>query len=291
MIIAQTKILKKPQLIDVDDNCFVVVEATEDNLKILGINKFEEGLTIQPSSKFGIESRRNINGYYKVERNLPKEKRFIRTIYWEWKLYDGSWQSDYRDIYKECYPKTYYEPYGIEMTLLNKENDKKLILTKITSEVDIKNVINLYLEVFGYCEVLDEKLNSLLATTEFIRRNWEILPPDVKISVKRIKDGQTDDKIKKRKDFNQVRLDTLEKFNPVERNIGRNGFQGYYAYVFDNICILESPIYGNATYVIDRSNWKKASMETKKTLINDKQLLKRIEHNSNWFEEINELFN
>lgn len=290
MIIAQKKILKVPNTIDVSKKYYIVVDASTDNLEKLGMNQFEEGITIQPSTKYGITSRKNVNGYFVVEKNMPKEERFIRTIYWEWQLYNGDWQSDYRDIYKECYPKTYYDPFGIEMTLRKNQNGKEMILTEVTNDIDIKNVINLYLEVFGYCEVLDENLDSSLINTKYIRRNWEILPPDVKLEVQKAKSSKQEESKNKRKDYNQIRLDTLEGYNPVERNIGRNGFQGYYAFVYENICVLESPLYGNATYIVERDSWKKSSMETKKSLINNHKFLKRIEHNSKWFKKIEEIF-
>ena len=82
----------------------------------------------------------------------------------------------------------------------------------------------------------------------------------------------------------------MEEYNPIERNIGKNGFQGYYAYVFGKICVLESPVYGNATYIVDREGWEKSSMETKRELIGNKKFLKRIEHDSKWFNEIKKLF-
>lgn len=290
MIIAQKKILKVPCTIDINKNHYIVANASTDNLAKLGLSKYEEGITIQPSTKYGITARKNVNGYFVVEKNMSKEERFIRTIYWEWQLYNGDWQSDYRDIYKECYPKTYYEPFDIEMTLRKNKDGKEMILTESTGEKDIKNIINLYLEVFGYCEVLDEKLDSILTDTKYIRRNWEILPPDVKIEVKKSRLTKQKESKRNRKNYNQVRIDTLESYKPIERNIGKNGFQGYYAFIYENICVLESPLYGNATYIVERDSWKKSSMETKKSLISNHKFLKRIEHNSNWFKEIEEVF-
>ena len=290
MIIAQKKILKETKDIDVNKKYYIMVDASAENIAKLDIPKFEEGLAIQPSTKFGITSRKNVDGYYVVEKSLPKEERFIRTIYWEWQLYNGDWQSDYKDIYKECYPKTYYEPFGIEMFLRKNKTGKEIIVTESSNDIDIRNIINLYLEVFGYCEILDENLNSLLTDIKYIRRNWEILPPDVKIEIKRTRAHKKEESERKRKDYDQVRLDTLEEYNPIERNIGKNGFQGYYAYVFEKICVLESPVYGNATYIVDREGWEKSSMETKRELIGNKKFLKRIEHDSKWFNEIKKLF-
>ena len=65
-------------------------------------------------------------------------------------------------IFIKSYPKTYYEPFGIEMFLRKNKTGKEIIVTESSNDIDIRNIINLYLEVFGYCEILDENLNSLL---------------------------------------------------------------------------------------------------------------------------------
>ena len=66
-------------------------------------------------------------------------------------------------------------------------------------------------------------LDSTLTDTKYIRRNWEILPPDAKIEIDKFKKLKHEEKQKTRKSFDQVRLDTLEKYKPVERNIGKSG--------------------------------------------------------------------
>lgn len=287
MIITQKKIMKVPFELNNEKKYFVSVDANSNNLEKLNLKKFESNLKIQPSTKYGITCRRNINGYFKIEKDKPKERRFVRTIYWEWQLFNGDWQSEYKDIYKECYPRKYYQPLGIEMILSENLEGKEIIITKIDNFDEIKNIINLYLEVFGYCEILDENLKLSLNNTKFIRRNWEILPPEVKINIQEKVNKKAQDEKSKKRNFNQARLDALEGYNPLERNIGKNGFQGYYAYIYKDICVLESPIYGNATYIVDRKDWKVTSKMTKTELINSGKLLKRIEHNSNWFTEIN----
>ena len=56
MIIAQKKFLKVPNAIDVNKKYYIVVDASTDNLEKLGMDKFEAGITIQPSIKYGITS-------------------------------------------------------------------------------------------------------------------------------------------------------------------------------------------------------------------------------------------
>ena len=56
MIIAQKKFLKVPNAIDVNKKYYIVVDASTDNLEKLGMDKFEAGITIQSSIKYGITS-------------------------------------------------------------------------------------------------------------------------------------------------------------------------------------------------------------------------------------------
>lgn len=285
MILTQKRIIKVPNKLQEGKTYYVSVIANNENLEKLNLKKFEENLCIQPSIKYGITCRKNINGYCKTKKNLPKENRFVRTIYWEWQLYNGEWQSDYKDIYKDCYPREYFAPFGIEMFLKKNLDGKEMIITKVMKYQNLKNTINLYLEVFGYCEILDDNFKLILDNSKYIRRNWEILPSDIIINIRKLKNKKSESNNKK--DFEQARLDKLENNNPIERNIGSNGFQGYYAYIFEKICVLENPFYGNATYIVNRNDWEKLSKLTKKQLINSNKLIKRIEHNSNWFEQIN----
>lgn len=285
MIITKKRIVKVPTEFEYGTEFYIMVDANDENLKKLDLDIFEENVVVQPSIKYGPTCKKNVEGYYVIERDFPKEERFIRTIYWEWTTYNGVTMSDYKDIYKECYPRTYYEPFNIELTLLKIEN-KNVIITKVNDIKNIKNIINLYLEIFGYCEVLDSQLKAFFENKTYIRCNWEILPPDVKLKIYDIKNKKKNDKQTSRKNYDQARLDELEKYEPKERYIGKNGFQGYFAYLFNNICILENPLYGNATYIIKSDNWEELSKLTKRELLNSGYLLDRLEHNSNWFEGI-----
>ena len=55
----------------------------------------------------------------------------------------------------------------------------------------------------------------------------------------------------------------MEMYNATTMVEGVNGFKGYYAYLYDNYCVLESAFYGNATYIIPKDNWEELSQKTK----------------------------
>ena len=74
----------------------------------------------------------------------------------------------------------------------------------------------------------------------------------------------------------------LEKYDVEQIVEVINGFAGYYAYVFRNHCVLESAIYGNATYIIPKKNWEVYSQMTKKELFDDKIVIEKLIHNKKW---------
>ena len=86
------------------------------------------------------------------------------------------------------------------------------------------------------------------------------------------------------------RLNYVETYNALEMVEGINGFKGYYAYLYENYCVLESAFYGNATYIIPKDNWEELSQRTKRELIDEKKLVGKIDHNEKWKKNIAGIF-
>lgn len=83
-------------------------------------------------------------------------------------------------------------------------------------------------------------------------------------------------------DFDIYRLKHIESFKPITCVQGTKGFDGYYAYLFESFCVLESAKYGNATYIIGIDNWELLSQKTKTELLNADEVIKKIIHTANW---------
>ena len=81
------------------------------------------------------------------------------------------------------------------------------------------------------------------------------------------------------------------KYNSEKIVEGINGFKGYYAFVFSGYCVLESAIYGNATYIIPRENWENLSQKTKKELFAEDKVVAKIDHTEKWQQNIKNIFN
>jgi len=149
-------------------------------------------------------------------------------------------------------------------------------------EAELINAINVLLEVFGYVEVFDADMNPVPDPKVVRRLNWTILPKGEKISEKTLEKV-----LSKSKRIRPVELNRQHKiaaYKPDEVAVGIAGFDGYIIYVFPrkNVAVLESLKYGNASYIIDNSNWEQLSKMTKGQLLSNKLVRAREVHTAGW---------
>lgn len=219
------------------------------------VNLFQVGDIVLPDAIFGSQSKKNAYGYSYADKTKPKKRRYVSTN-WLYPFGNTKASKIAVDIYKPCYPKKIVQPFGIELQLFEDENGQLFVLANMTQEIRekyLKETINLILEIFGICYVFNGSL-KLDYTKRRQRCNWEILPPGEKPS-NHIK-KQLMKKAEKANTYSIYRLEFIEKYKSQIEVEGINGFYGYFAYVFDNYCVLESAVYGNATYIIPQENWK-----------------------------------
>ena len=91
----------------------------------------------------------------------------------------------------------------------------------------------------------------------------------------------------------EKRLDKyLEEFKPDIEYQGTAGYSGYIAFAFSskNIYVLDSILYGNATYIFG-GNWEEISQLTQKQIIDDNLYKYRIIHDKKWKTEIGNILN
>ena len=253
------------------------------------VGLYETNDTVLPSAAFGSVSKKNANGFSYADKTKPKENRYIST---NWVYPFGNTNADQVavDIYRDCYPRIIVPPTNIEFTLFKNNNDELYIIACLTAKLrkdNLKEVINLFLEIFGFCYVFKD---TIKITDEIKRKrcNWEILPPGEKPSIHlvntlRQKGADTEN-------FFVARLEKLETYNPNQIVEGINGFNGYYAYIFDKYCFLECAFYGNATYILPVDNWDILSQKTKQELIEKKEVIEKIVHRQEWFGKIENAF-
>ena len=263
--------------------------------------KMEIGETILPAS-VGPISNFNSKGKEILDKTKPKETRY-REIEWCWKQWAGRGRTetvcDYRLVPYERWQRIFISPPSIQLTISKKETDKIYISAPVVELSEAKQIeathkINLFLELFKSCDILNENQVPIIKTTKSL--NWTILPPGKKPWVEQKKllqpflDLITD---KRAKPVFQSRLEDINNLTPDFTAIGNQGFGGYVIFGFSskNIFILESAFYGNAIYVFNE-NWESLSQKTKAEILNAKLQVDRITHSgerTNWLDKLTDI--
>jgi hypothetical protein len=153
----------------------------------------------------------------------------------------------------------------------------------------LKHTVNLFLELFGQCEIFDETLGEIIHAP--IRQlNWRVLPPgqhpwaQLKATLRAVIQASR----RGNQDVVEHRMETINRYGPSFVAVGQAGFHGYVVFGFPEInrFMLESSFEGNATYVFDE-RWEKLTQLTKaEILVNNLQSARVIHREASWPREI-----
>lgn len=268
-------------------------------LKDIGFSSpWVEGEAILPSPKYGSVSKFNAEGGFNKIKHLPKEKCY-RSQEWTRKEWHGKDTVDVTDVVYieyERYQREEIPAPSIELVISKKANE--LVLTTDAIVYDEKqprplmHVINLFLELFGDCVVLDEAGN-LIELPKLVKVNWEMFP-----------EGEYPwDKVKPfiEKSFERTppkaraaivnRMESINEKKPSFFAIGRGGFSGYVVFGFPErkMYVMECRRTNNATYIFDK-DWVALSQLTKAEILEEKLHKQRVIHSPSWLKQINSLF-
>ena len=262
--------------IDLDRIC-IWEPITEEKAEEVGFRK--KGDRIVPSANLGRVCYKNVNGYTYPDKKRPKERRVVSSRY----IYPFGNENANEvlvDITRECYPQINVNPFEIEIEYL--EDTDGIYVSVVCDEkvkmYYIKEAVNIMLELFGGCYISDD--GRRVSHTKRTRVNWKLLPKGERPSEHIKKCISTDDIHLNR--FIYSRLNYIERYEVDEIVVGINSFQGYYGYLMKEYCILESAVYGNATYIIKRENWEEQTKKSKGELLKKLKVVAKIEHTKNW---------
>ncbi|MBF8436196.1 hypothetical protein I0Q91_03820 [Halanaerobiaceae bacterium Z-7014] len=270
------------------------------NLEKIGFPKnISNGDTILPNADIGPVSSYNAEGKYIKHKDREMETAYMQRE-WHWEEFRGRDKKVKRskivDVPYERYPRTFIKPSSFELTYVF--NSTQFIKINYVFEYrktnidNIKDGINLLLEIFGRCEVFTKELDEI-SPPKLKRLNWEVLPkgkyPWEKVQPKLEEIIKT--KPKGKQPVLRNRLDLIKNFEPEFVAIGQSGFKGYFIFGFpeNDLYVLESTEYGNATYVLS-DDWKQLSQLTKAELLDEGLHEKRIIHRESWQDKIIDLF-
>jgi hypothetical protein len=281
-----------------DDNFsigLIGLNGIQDKLISIGFTQnLELGETVLPKIT-GPISRFNADGGYIKRRDLPKEQYFISRE-WTWKDYQGN---EYSKIVTFSRERIHREPISapnIELQIVEVDNQKVLFASRLKKEEInfelAKHTINLLLELFGECDILDSEKKTIIPP-QILRLNWKIFPKGEYIweKVEPILKERINSQPKGNRPVIKSRSEKISTKEPTFFAYGLGGFSDYTVYGFPNlnIYISESMNIGNATYVLDK-NWEEITQLTKKEIIDNNLYKKRIIHSPDWEIEIDKVF-
>lgn len=244
---------------------------------------------LEPVSEF------NSYGKWNKLKNKPKENRYITTVLWSWKEWSGKEREESRDVYRDCYQRELLPPPSIEITYVTSGENEQIISPIFQNKEEnyetIRHTINLFLKLFGQCEIVNSNFASF-SSPDIKRLNWQLLPqgkyPWEKISehINAIAKNISD----KSKLVILNRQETIRSYLPDEIYTGAGGFSEYIAYVFKvrGIVVLESIRKDNAIYVFGE-NWLDVSKLTKAEVLAGSLHQARIVHSKDWKEKLAQL--
>lgn len=275
-----------------------VVDPPVSVLKRIGFTApYGDGQTILPKP-VGNASLYNAEGMIIKHKDRPMETVY-RTAEWRWIEWHGRdrvEKVEFRDKPYQRYPRTYVPAPSLELTLFTSIDGQRLVLTPPikdwrANEDKLVHAVNLMLDIFGECTFFDSGREQVIKVP-LQRLNWRILPPGrhpfselqqgLKDALARVKEGN--------RSFVDHRLERINSFGPEFTAIGQGGFNGYVVFGFPNkgLYVLESVLYGNATYVLGE-DWEQISRLTKAEILSDQLHRDRVVHLQNWFGRIRTL--
>lgn len=278
----------------------VVASLPSEGCERVGLpQKPRAGDTVLPRV-IGPVTRFNARGRWNVRRDLPKESRYIRTVVWkrrQWSGRDRIEHEDFRDIYRDCYPRDPVPPPSVELSVIGIDGAPHITTPELKkSDANTehnRHCVNLLLEIFGSCELVGASMRPMRLPT-LRRANWRMLPPGDYPWEK--VEAHIDAAVGKRSDDTKRviwdRQATLKSFSPDEIYVGEAGFDDYLAYVFTarRLVVLESVRKDNAIYVFGL-DWKRVSQLSKGEIVRGGLQAARIIHAKGWKAQLAQLMN
>lgn len=302
MIINQKRIRSIfPHMKRIQQNQNIVICTDISNIPDTDLEEIGFSSDLEPGERVLPAAKGNITLFNSRGKEVPLKDQPMETHYrqqeWTWNEFRGRYDFEKRskivDIPYNRYPRKVIPPPSIELSISLNTNGHKLIVSDAilfneNNHELIIHVINVFLELFGICEIRPQSLEAIV-TSPVRKLNWSVLPrgrrpwaqlePLIRPIVNNLTKGN--------KIVIEKRFEAINAYEPDFVAVGQAGFSGYLIFGFfeRNLYILESTQTNNATYVLE-NNWEHLSKLTKAEILEHNLHKARIIHRANWFEEI-----
>ncbi|MCC2624918.1 MAG: hypothetical protein K0R14_791 [Burkholderiales bacterium] len=258
------------------------------------------GETILPSAEFGRVSKFNAEGKEVINKSKGKEVRSYTRL-WTRKEFRGRYRkeevTDFVTIPRKIWHRDYIQPPEINLQIIEGMDNKKFISSPLfeyipDSTSSILHIANLFLEIFGMCDILNNDKSPTIKS-KLHNLNFTILPPGESPFDRRYQEefARRYNLSEAQKQLNIQRSEILSRYKPQNIYQGLGGYSGYFIseYTDKRLLIVENFRYGNATYVFN-DTYESINFEglTKKKIIDEKLHKERLIHTKGWENKIAE---
>jgi hypothetical protein len=270
-------------------------------LSHLGIELREDGLhcpeRIIPAAEQGKFSRRNVEGWEEVRRDLPLETHYHN-------IESPNWGDSYNGTHTvslpyKAYPRDFHPPRELEIVLHceNREPTQNtfVIAARVdevisqsssdTEELLFEN-LNLLHENIGACDAgpADSSIGEYVRTLHLA---WDVLPPGSREeALQRLFRGRQP--TRQQKDTAESRHDFFQSLEPRRIIVGTSGLRRYFgALIEDNLVVFENIQYGNAVYIM-YEDWETLGQRSRIELLSGRlgDQFDRVIHKDGWQTEV-----
>ncbi|MFS4439077.1 hypothetical protein ACMA5I_12750 [Paracoccaceae bacterium GXU_MW_L88] len=254
--------------------------------------KPDKSWSIIPNLNTGRFSRKNVDGWEVVRKDLPKITKYY---YQDILIYGDSARNDWTTVAipREVYERDQHPPYlfsiEIEVKRSNPDGsfnvvfaiDEPIPRNSISFEDDLLFALNLLQENVGDVGIADGGNPKVTFTSEL---DWEVFPPENVDDVIRTfssKDGKPISE--ELKDVIEERMRLFDAYEPQNYLRGMGGNDYYIGAKYsDDLVVFENLKYGNALYVL-YEDWKELSQKSRSELLKSKASgFDRIVHTDGW---------
>lgn len=267
---------------DVASGTYSHLGLTEDRLSV------GEAWEIVPPINGGTRSKRNVEGWVHVRKDLPK---FTKYYYHDVPNFGDAARNGWSTVAipREVYERDEYPPYlfHIEVRIQEIASDGRFGVvfsvdeifarTSVGFDEDFLFAINLLQENTGVSGVVAAENPEFVFTSDL---NWELFPPgDLDGAVAALSRGRRAIP----EGVVRERLKLFEQFQPTEYLKGLGGNDHYVGAKYaDDLVVFENLKYGNALYVLYQ-DWQEHSQKPRSELLRLKtSQFDRIVHTKGW---------
>lgn len=256
--------------------------------------QLEIGQSILPRIS-GPVSRFNSQG-----KEIPLRDQPMETLYRDMEFTRSEWHGPDRVEVTDCvwipykrYPRQKIPAPEIHFNVIQSSDGTRMIVGEYcdcvpTNFAKIKHTVNLFLEIFGACFILEKDENPLIMP-KMKKLYWDVLPPGV-YPWDRIRGKIAESLERQAPKALAAALNRFEAINSLKPDftaVGNGGYRGYVVFGFtDNkLYVLDSQKPNNAIYVFGE-DWQPLSQLTKAEILEGNLHIHRIIHTQRWFSEL-----